>query len=83
MHPNEFLEIKGFSERNIKFMVQLFKEYELEIVIGKQSVSQIPWGHNILLMQKIKDSSVRFWYMEQTIQNGWSRDVLNYWVMIW
>ncbi|MFH1258521.1 MAG: PDDEXK nuclease domain-containing protein [Elusimicrobiota bacterium] len=87
---NELPEIKGFSERNIKFMVQLYKEYELAMSIGKQPVSQldfkkqlvsqIPWGHNILLMQKIKDESMRFWYMEQTIQNGWSRDVL--WSMI-
>lgn len=83
---NELPEIKGFSERNIKFMVQLYKEYELNISIGKQAVSQldfgkqlvfrIPWGHNILLMQKIKDWSIRLWYMEQIIQNGWSRDVL-------
>ena len=36
----------------------------------------IPWGHHALLMEKIKDLSVRFWYMEQTIQNGWSRDTL-------
>jgi len=36
----------------------------------------IPWGHHALLMEKIKDHSIRFWYMEQTIQNGWSRDVL-------
>jgi predicted nuclease of restriction endonuclease-like (RecB) superfamily len=83
---NELPDLKGFSERNIKFMVQLYKEYETDAAIGKQPVSQledmkrfvsqIPWGHNILLMQKIKDISVRFWYMAQIIQNGWSRDTL-------
>ena len=83
---NELPEQKGFSERNIKFMVQLFKEYEENEVIGKQAVSQleerkqlvsqIPWGHNILLMQRIKDNSIRFWYMSQIIQNGWNRDTL-------
>ncbi|MBU2621540.1 MAG: DUF1016 family protein [Proteobacteria bacterium] len=82
---NQLPELKGFSERNIKFMVQFYKEYEGDTAIGKQPVSQfenmkrvsqIPWGHNILLMQRIKESSVRFWYMEQTIQNGWSRDTL-------
>ena len=66
---NELPEIKGFSERNIKFMVQLYKEYDVVTVIGKQPVSQlenrkwlvsqIPWGHNILLMQKVKDISIR------------------------
>ena len=73
---NELPEQKGFSERNIKFMVQLYKEYEGNEVIGKQLVSQIPWGHTILLMQRIKDNTVRFWYMSQIIQNGWDRDTL-------
>ena len=39
-------------------------------------ILSIPWGHHALLMEKIKDNSVRFWYMEQIIQNGWSRDTL-------
>ncbi len=52
---NELPEIKGFSERNLKFMVQFYKAYSLDVLIGKQPVSQIPWGHNILLLQKLKD----------------------------
>lgn len=84
---NELPELKGFSERNIKFMVQLYKEYGVNNAIGKQAVSQlenrkllisqIPWGHNILLMQKVKDISNRIWYIEKTIENGWSRDTLS------
>jgi len=110
---NELPEIKGFSERNLKFMVQFYKELDFEPLIGKQAVSQlgesnpivmgfgkqpvsqlendiqiriefmqqpvsqIPWGHNILLMQKIKNKETRLWYMQQTILNGWSRDVLS------
>lgn len=88
---NELPEVKGFSERNLKFMVQFYKEYPQKpeaAAIGKQAVSQlentslsqliafIPWGHIILLMQKIKDFTTRLWYVEQTIQHGWSRDVL-------
>lgn len=42
----------------------------------KQPVSQIPWGHNILLIQKVKEKKTRLWYVEQTLVNGWSRDVL-------
>jgi predicted nuclease of restriction endonuclease-like (RecB) superfamily len=74
---NELPEIKGFSERNIGFMLQLYKEYESDFPIVKQLVSQLPWGHNILLIQRVKDHSIRTWYMEQTIQNGWSRDTLS------
>jgi predicted nuclease of restriction endonuclease-like (RecB) superfamily len=84
---NELPEEKGFSERNLKFMVQFYKEYfgpdtigkqpvsQLE-QIGKQLVSQIPWGHNIILMQKIKSKEIRFKYMQQIIESGWSRDIL-------
>lgn len=82
---NELPEQKGFSERNIKFMVQLYKEYEgaigkqpvSQLEERKQLVSQMPWGHNILLMQRLADNDIRFWYMKQTLQNGWSRDTLS------
>jgi len=42
----------------------------------QQLVAQIPWGHNIQLMEKVKDLPSRLWYMQQTIEQGWSRDVL-------
>lgn len=37
---------------------------------------RIPWGHNILLMEKVKDVKTRYWYVTQVINQGWSRDVL-------
>jgi len=39
-------------------------------------VPKVPWGHNILLMEKVKDLSARQWYMEQVLENGWSRALL-------
>jgi predicted nuclease of restriction endonuclease-like (RecB) superfamily len=36
----------------------------------------IPWGHHAMLMEKVGDLAVRLWYMEQTLANGWSRNVL-------
>lgn len=36
----------------------------------------IPWSHNVLLMEKVKDRTTRLWYMQQTLTNGWSRNVL-------
>lgn len=44
--------------------------------ILQQLVAKIPWGHNILLMEKVKDLPTRLWYMRQTIEQGWSRDAL-------
>lgn len=37
----------------------------------------IPWGHHAALMEKVDDLHVRLWYMEQTLVNGWSRDILS------
>lgn len=39
-------------------------------------VAQLPWAHNILLLQAIKDETTRVWYAEQTLSQGWSRNVL-------
>lgn len=39
-------------------------------------VAQLPWAHNVLLMQRVKDLPARLWYMQQTVANGWSRNVL-------
>lgn len=38
---------------------------------------QIPWGHNIILIEKVKDLKERLWYMQQTFENGWSRNILS------
>lgn len=42
----------------------------------QQVVAKIPWGHNILLIEKIKDRNARLWYAQQTIEKNWSRDLL-------
>jgi len=46
-------------------------------VIVQQLVAQLPWGHNILLLEKVKDLSTRLWYMQKTIEQGWGRSVLD------
>lgn len=43
----------------------------------RRLVVRLPWGHNILLIEKIKDLKIRLWYMRVTIEQGWSRNVLN------
>jgi len=76
---NHFTRIKGFSFRNLKYMVQFAKTYK-DIEIGQQAVAQIPWGHNIVIMDKVKDTKERFWYVVETIKNGWSRNILEMWI---
>ena len=41
--------------------------------IMQRSVAQIPWGHNIILIEKIKHLPTRLWYARQTLEHGWSR----------
>jgi predicted nuclease of restriction endonuclease-like (RecB) superfamily len=42
----------------------------------QQAAAQIPWFHNCVLLDKIKDAGERLWYVQQATQNGWSRNVL-------
>lgn len=74
-----FPEMKGFSLTNIKYMVQFAKEYP-EFAISQQVVGQIPWGHNILLLQKLETLQDRLWYAHKTIEHGWSRNALLHWL---
>jgi predicted nuclease of restriction endonuclease-like (RecB) superfamily len=79
----EFPEMGGFSKRNLELIKQWVLFYDDPIVITKQVVSQlqkviflIPWGHHILIIQKIKETSEAYFYIQKTIENNWSRSVL-------
>jgi predicted nuclease of restriction endonuclease-like (RecB) superfamily len=37
----------------------------------------LPWAHNVLLIQMVKDLPTRFWYIRQALEHGWSRNVLS------
>ena len=39
-------------------------------------LAQIPWSHNITLMDKVKTAEEHIWYANATVQNAWSRNVL-------
>lgn len=72
---NAFPEMQGFSISNLKRMRLFFENYP-DLEISAQAVRQLPWGHIIVLIQKVKDSTARNWYIHQTIENGWSRFML-------
>lgn len=60
-------------------MVQFAKEYP-EIEIIQQLVGQIPWGHNLILIQRLNTKEERLWYVKKIIENGWSRNTLSIWI---
>lgn len=71
----EFPEIKGFSVRNLKYMRKFAEEYpDFEFV--QEVLAQITWYHNIILMDKIVNIEERKWYIKETVQNGWSSNML-------
>lgn len=39
-------------------------------------LGEIPWGHNILLLFKLSETTERLWYAAKTLEHGWSRAVL-------
>ena len=72
---HEFPQMKGFSSRNLKYMRGFAVAYPDEAFV-QEVLAQITWYHNITLLSKVKDPKEREWYIRQTIQQGWSRNVL-------
>jgi predicted nuclease of restriction endonuclease-like (RecB) superfamily len=71
----EFPDMRGFSLSNLFYMRKFYQSYQ-DVIILQQPAGEIPWWHNVILMEKVKDKDERFWYAQQTIENGWSRNVL-------
>lgn len=71
----EFPEMKGLSDRNLVYM-QTFASTYPDIEITQALPAQIPWYHNQAILDKLKDYDQRLWYIQKTIENGWSRNTL-------
>ncbi|MCY7284957.1 MAG: PDDEXK nuclease domain-containing protein [Cyanobacteria bacterium CAN_BIN43] len=71
----EFPEMTGFSPRNLKYMRAFAEAYPDEAIVH-QLGAQIPWKHNCAVLDKLKNQEQRVWYIQKTIENGWSRSVL-------
>ena len=70
-----FPNVKGYSVRNLKYMAKFAETYPDEAFV--QTVSaQIPWSHNTVILDKVKDADQRVWYIQKTTENGWSHNVL-------
>lgn len=79
----EFPDLKGFSRRNLNDMKRwvLFWEpiwRQPVAKFGPQLVGQIPWGHNLLVINKIDSPDEALFYVRKTIENNWSRAVLTH-----
>ena len=70
-----FPDLKGFSSRNLKYMRKLAEVYP-DLSFVQQVAAQIPWAHNMVILDKLNVHPERLWYINKTIENGWSRNVL-------
>jgi predicted nuclease of restriction endonuclease-like (RecB) superfamily len=73
----EFPDMTGFSARNLKYM-RAFAEAWPEKTIVQRLVAQLPWGHNVRILDKADTHEKRLWYSQQAIENGWSRNILEH-----
>jgi predicted nuclease of restriction endonuclease-like (RecB) superfamily len=70
-----FPDLKGFSARNLKYM-RKFAEAWPDSEFVQQPAAQLPWFHICTIMDKLKQPEARLWYMQKTVEQGWSRNVL-------
>lgn len=75
----EFPDVKGFSKRNLWAIRQWYLFYAQDLAIVQQAVAQlaqIPWGHNLVIVSKCQSTAEALYYVQNTQQQGWSRNVL-------
>lgn len=71
----EFPTLSGYTVRNLKYM-RAFAAAWPDRTIVHQLGAQIPWKHNCVLLDRVKDPKIRVFYIRKTITHGWSRSVL-------
>jgi predicted nuclease of restriction endonuclease-like (RecB) superfamily len=70
-----FPDMKGFSPRNLKYM-RAFAEAWPDGEFVQQAAAQLPWGHNLVLLDKLNSPEEWRWYAAKAIEHNWSRNVL-------
>lgn len=70
-----FPDMKGFSPRNLKYM-RAFAEAWPDAEFVQAVLAQLPWYHQLALLDKLPDAETRRWYAAQAIEHNWSRNIL-------
>jgi predicted nuclease of restriction endonuclease-like (RecB) superfamily len=72
-----FPDMGGFSERNLEYMRKFAAAWP-ENEMAQHVAALLPWGHNIVLLDKVSDPAELRWYAEQAAQHGWTRKLLEH-----
>jgi predicted nuclease of restriction endonuclease-like (RecB) superfamily len=67
--------VKGYSPQNLWRMRQFYLEYKDDAEQTELAI-EIPWGHNMLIIHKVKDPEERTYYLKLSSKMAWSRSVL-------
>jgi predicted nuclease of restriction endonuclease-like (RecB) superfamily len=70
-----FPDMSGLSRRNLLSMKIFAREFP-DGPIAQQPVAQLPWGHVLQIMQRVKDPADRDFYIREAVTHGWSRSIL-------
>lgn len=73
-----FPNVSGFSIRNLHYMRKFAERFPDSNCAA--AAAQIPWGHNMLLLDRLEMETQHIWYSNQILENGWSRSTLETWV---
>lgn len=71
----QYPEARGYSPRNLKYMRTFDEAWSSEAIV-QQLVAQLPWGHSLVLLEKLNEESTRIWYTQAALAEGWSRNQL-------
>lgn len=84
---NDFPGIEGFSRTNIFRMRSFYLAYSnCPTAVGQLQKDMLepffntPWGHNSILLDKLKNFEERLWYAKKIVEHGWSRSILTIWI---
>ncbi|WP_299169736.1 YhcG family protein [uncultured Arthrobacter sp.] len=72
----EFPQMKGLSPSNLQYMRAFAAAWQDEEPISQQTAGKLPWGHIMVLIDKLDDAPTRDWYALAAVEYGWSRNVL-------
>ena len=70
-----FPEMKGFSRANLMYMRTFAATWSKDAIV-QQAVGQLPWGHNLVLLEQLDSNEERLAYARLAVEYGWSRNVL-------
>ncbi|RFA06417.1 hypothetical protein B7R54_18720 [Subtercola boreus] len=72
----EFPAMKGFSRSNLFYMRGFAQAWPDREQVVQQAAGLLPWGHIMVLLDKLDRQTDRDWYAEKAATHGWSRNVL-------